>query len=89
MVEIDNEEANDLADDILGREQFISASEPGFFERAVDRVFEIIGDILSPIFEAIFGGAGGAAGRTFAIVLGVLAAHAEVPVRTAAALVRA
>ena len=73
VAEVTNEEANDLADEILGREEFISASEPGIFQRAVDRVFEEIGDVLGRIFGAIFGGAGGAAGTAIAIVLLVLA----------------
>lgn len=73
MAEVTNEEANDIADDILGSERFISASEPGFFERTVDRVLGFIGDILSDIFGAL-GGVGGAAGQGFAIVLLVLAA---------------
>ena len=74
MAEITNEEANDLADDILGRSEFIDAAEPGFLERTVNRVTEFIGDILADIFEAIFGGAGGAAGQGIAIVLLILAA---------------
>ena len=73
MAEVTNDEANDLADEILGREQFISASEPGIFQRSVDRAFDFIGDTLGRLLGAIFGGAGGAAGQTLAIILLVLA----------------
>ena len=73
MADVTNEEANDLADEILGREEFISASEPGIFQRSVDRVFDFIGDILERILGALFGGAGGAAGQTLAIILLALA----------------
>lgn len=69
MAEISNEQANDLADDILGREQFIGAGEPGFFERAVNRVLDEIGEVLGRIFGGLFGGAGGAAGETLAVIL--------------------
>lgn len=71
--EIATDEANDLADDILGREEFLNASEPGIFQRAVNRIFEFIGDILGRIFETIFGGVGGAAGSGLAYVLAGLA----------------
>lgn len=74
MSEVTNEEANELADDILSRSEFITAREPGFLERSVNRVLEAIGDFLSTIFGAIFGGAGGAAGTSLAIILLVLAA---------------
>lgn len=73
MAVITDEEANDLADDILGREGFISSSEPGIFQRSVNRVLEFIGDTLSRIFGLLFGGGGGAAGQTIAIVLLVAA----------------
>lgn len=73
MAELTNEEANDLADEILGREQFIASGEPGFFERSVDRVVGFIGDLLADIFGAIFGGVGGAAGTPIAIALLVVA----------------
>lgn len=73
MAEVSNEEANDRADDILGREEFINSSEPGIFQRSVDRVLDFIGEVLGRVFEAIFGGVGGSAGRGFAIVLLVLA----------------
>ena len=72
MAEVGNEEANDLADEILGREQFIGAGEPGFFERAANRVLEEIGEVLARIFGAVFGGAGGAAGTTVATILLIL-----------------
>lgn len=64
-----NDEANDLADEILSREEFLAAREAGFFERNVERVLEAIADFLGRIFGALFGGAGGAAGTVFAIVL--------------------
>ncbi len=73
MAEVSNEDANDLADEILGRERFLNASEPGIFQRAVDRVLDAIGDVLGRVFSAIFGGAGGAAGTGIAIVLLVFA----------------
>lgn len=73
MSEVSNEEANELADDILGRSEFIAAREPGFVERSVDRVIETIADFLGAIFGAIFGGAGGAAGTGLAVVLLALA----------------
>lgn len=69
MADLSNEEANDLADEILLQSEFLPAREPGFFGRAVDRVLEAIGDFIGWIFRSIFGGAGGAAGSTFAIVL--------------------
>lgn len=69
MAEISNDDANDLADDILSRSEFLSAREPGFFERAVNRVIETISDFLGRIFGAIFGGAGGAAGSALAFIL--------------------
>lgn len=73
MAEVTNEDANDLADEILGREEFLSASEPGLFQRTVDRVLEEVFEVLGRVFGAIFGGAGGAAGTGIAIVLLVLA----------------
>ncbi len=69
MAEVTNDEADDLADEILGREEFLNASEPGVFQRTVDRVLEEIFEVLGRIFGAIFGGAGGAAGTGIAIVL--------------------
>lgn len=72
MAEVTNEEANDLADEILGRAEFVAAGEPGFFERTINRVLDEIGEVLGRIFGAIFGGAGGAAGTTIATILLVL-----------------
>lgn len=72
MAEVTNEEANDIADDILGSERFLSANEPGIFQRTVDRVIEFVLDFLGDLF-GVFGGVGGAAGRGLAIVLLVLA----------------
>ena len=74
MAELSNEEAKDLADEILLRSEFLPAREPGFFSRTVDRVINEIGDFLSGIFSAIFGGSGGAAGSVFAVILLVVAA---------------
>jgi len=73
MAEVTNEDANDLADEILSREEFLASREPGFLERNVNRVLDAIGDFLGDIFAAIFGGAGGAAGSVLAVVLLVLA----------------
>ncbi len=72
MAEVSNDEANDLADEILGREEFISASEPGWFERNINRVLSEIGEFLGDVFGGLFGGVGGAAGTNFAIILLVL-----------------
>ena len=73
MADLSNDEANELADEILSRDEFLAAREPGFFQRTVDRVLEAIGDFLADIFGAIFGGAGGAAGRSIAVILLALA----------------
>jgi hypothetical protein len=69
VAEISNDEANDLVDDILLRDEFLTAREPGFFERQVERVFDVIGDVLDRLFGGLFGGAGGAAGNVLAIIL--------------------
>lgn len=69
MAEVSNEEANELADDILLRSEFLPAREPGLVQRTVQRVFDFIGDILDRVFGAIFGGAGGAAGEVIAYIL--------------------
>ena len=69
MAEISNREANELADEILRREEFLGAREPGFFTRSVNRVLEWIGELILSIFEAIFGGAGGGVGVGLAFVL--------------------
>lgn len=74
MAELSNDEANDLADEILLRSEFLPAREPGFFSRAVNRVVDEIAELLSRIFGAIFGGSGGGAGSVFAIILLVVAA---------------
>ena len=67
--EISNEEANELADDILLRGEFLGSREPGFFSRSVDRVLGWIGDLIERIFSTIFGGAGAGAGVTIAYLL--------------------
>ena len=59
MAEVSNEEANELVDDILSRSEFVTAREPGFVERSVNRVIETVSDFLGRIFGAIFGGGGG------------------------------
>ena len=69
MADVSNEEANELADEILSRDEFLAAREPGFVQRNVDRVLEAVGEFLADIFGAIFGGAGGAAGTTIAVIL--------------------
>lgn len=69
MADLSNDEANDLADEILLRSEFLPAREPGFFSRAVDRVLEEIGDFFGWLFGTIFGGAGGAAGSVLAYIL--------------------
>ena len=74
MAEVTNDEANDLADEILLRSEFLPAREPGLLERTINRVMEAIGNFLEPIFSAIFGGAGGAAGTAVAYILLALAA---------------
>ena len=73
MAEVTNVEANELADDILLREEFLGARGPGFFERNVNRGFNALGDFLEWLFGSIFGAAGGGAGSGFAIVLAALA----------------
>lgn len=73
MQVVSNEEANDLADEILLREEFLPASGPGFFERTTDRVISAILDALAWLFEGLFGVGGGGAGSGLAILLGVLA----------------
>lgn len=74
MAEVTNDEANDLADEILGRSEFITARDAGFLERQVDRVLSTIGDFLGDIFGSIFGGLGGGAGTFLAYILLGLAA---------------
>lgn len=69
MADLSNDEANDLADEILLRSEFLPAREPGFFSRAVNRVLEEVGDFIGWLFGSIFGGSGGAAGSVLAIVL--------------------
>jgi len=69
MTEVSNEEAGELADQILLRNEFLGAREPGFFSRSLSSVFEWIGDLLSRIFGSFFGGAGAGAGSVFAYVL--------------------
>ena len=74
MADLSNEEANDLADEILSREEFLlTTPEPG----PAQDVINWIGEQISRVFEFLgnlFGGVGGAAGRGFAIILLALAA---------------
>lgn len=65
VAEVTNDEANDLADEILTGEEFIGEAEPGPVRRALDRVLEFIGDIL----ESIFGGLGSAVGSGLGTIL--------------------
>jgi hypothetical protein len=74
VAELTNEEANELAEEILLREEFLPARDPGFFSRQVSRVTDFIGEILGEVFGGLFGGSGGAAGQVLAIVLVSLAA---------------
>lgn len=74
MADLSNGEANDLADEILLRSEFLPAREPGFFSRTVNRVLEAVGDFVGWIFGSLFGGSGGAAGSVLAIVLLFVAA---------------
>ena len=69
MAELSNEEANEPADEILLRSEFIGAREPGVFTRAVNRVIEEIGEFISRFLGTLFGGAGGGAGSAIAFVL--------------------
>lgn len=74
MADLSNGEANDLADEILLRSEFLPAREPGFFSRSVDWVLEQIAELIARVFGTIFGGGGGAAGSALAIVLLAIAA---------------
>ena len=72
MAELSNEAANELADEILLRSEFIGAREPGFFTRTVNRVIDEIGELITRFIGALFGGAGGGAGSAIAFgLLGV------------------
>lgn len=70
---VTNDEANDLADDILSRDEFVAAQDPGLLERGVNRVLREIAEFLADLFS-VFGGAGGGAGAVLAYVLLGLAA---------------
>ena len=67
--EIGNDDANELADEILLRGEFLGSREPGFFSRSVNRVLEWIGNLLDRIFSTIFGGSGAGAGAAIAYIL--------------------
>lgn len=69
MTEVSNEEARELADQILLRNEFLGAREPGFFSRSLSSVFGWIGDVLSRIFGGFFSGAGAGAGSIFAYLV--------------------
>ena len=72
MAELSNEDANELADEILLRSEFIGAREPGFFTRTVNRVVDAIGELITRFIGTLFGGAGGGAGSAAAFgLLGV------------------
>jgi len=74
VADLSNDEANDLAEEILLRSEFLPAREPGLFSRSVDRVLSEVGDFIAWIFGSVFGGSGGAAGNVLAIVLLCVAA---------------
>lgn len=69
QVEITNDEANELADEILLRGEFIPARDPGFFRSTINQVFEWIVEFLDWLFGGIFGAAGGGAGSVIAYLL--------------------
>lgn len=69
MAELSNEEAKELADEILLRSEFIGAREPGFFTRTVNRVIDAIGELITRFIGALFGSAGGGAGSVVAFGL--------------------
>lgn len=69
MADLTNDEANELADEILLRSEFIGAREPGFFTRSVNRVIDEIGELITRFLGALFGGAGGGAGSAVAFLL--------------------
>lgn len=71
--EIDNEEANELADEILLRGEFLGSREPGFFTRSVDRVIGWVEDFFEWLFRTVFGGVGQGAGTTMAYLLLIVA----------------
>lgn len=73
MAEVTNEEANELADEILQRDEFLPASEPGIATRALQRIGEEISRFFTWLFSG-FGSVGGGVGKILAIVLVVLAA---------------
>ncbi|MGI9608248.1 MAG: hypothetical protein ACR2P0_19110 [Acidimicrobiales bacterium] len=69
-IEVSNDDANALADQILLRDEFLAAREPGFFSRSVNWVLEQIGRFLEWLFGGLFGGAGGTgAGSVVAYLL--------------------
>jgi hypothetical protein len=67
--ELTVDEANTLADDVLGGPDFLGASDPGVIERARDQVQEWIVDFLDTVFGRLFSSGGGGAGRTLAFIL--------------------
>lgn len=73
MAEITDDEANDLADEILQRDEFLPANEPGWATRLLERIGQEIGRFFEWLFSG-FGAVGGGVGKVLAIVLLVLAA---------------
>ncbi len=71
--QLDNDDANDLADEIMSREEFFASRDPGFVEQAVERVVEVIGDVLEWIFGPLFRAGGAAAGVGQFLAYGLLA----------------
>ena len=58
------DEANELAEQILLRGEFVGARDPGFFSRSVNWVIDRIGELLTDIFSALFSFGGGGAGAS-------------------------
>ncbi len=71
--QLSNDDANDLADEILLREEFLPARDPGWFQRSVDRVISEVLEVIGRVLEALFGGAGSGVGVGLAYVLLALA----------------
>ncbi len=72
MADLTDDEARDLADEILQRDEFLPAGEPGIAAQVLQRITEAIGDALAWLFSG-FGGLGGGAGTLLATILLVAA----------------